>query len=111
MILMVSEDVPGIRAALLHQGYRVLSVPDALAGLQAVIALDIALVMVDIRLARARRIDIIPQMHKVKPGLPIVMLTTSPRTARRSSVNLVYLLKDSPEIPGRVKQLLAIRKS
>lgn len=77
-VLVVEDDEPirvGIVDALELHGYAVLEAPDGAKGLQRAIADDVDLVLLDIMMPRMDGLTMLGEVRRVKPGLPVIMLT------------------------------------
>ncbi|MFG0325956.1 MAG: response regulator transcription factor [Phycisphaerales bacterium JB037] len=77
-ILVVEDDEPirrGIADALDYNGYAVLEAPDGRAGLDAACSQDIDLVLLDIMMPKLNGFEMLEQLRRAKPGLPVIFLT------------------------------------
>src|SRR2546423_601432 len=108
--IVVVEDEPAIRRgvtdALRVVGYQVTEAADGDAGLEAALRRDVGLVLLDLLLPRRDGLDVLAELRKARPGLPVVVLT-----ARGSEDDRVRGLKmgadDYVVKPFSARELLA----
>ena len=85
--LLVVEDDEAIRTgvadALELHGFTVLQAPDGAKGLQIAVADDVDLVLLDIMMPRMDGLTMLAEVRRVKPGLPVIMLTARGEEADR----------------------------
>jgi DNA-binding response OmpR family regulator len=77
-VLVVEDDEAirlGVADALELHGYSVLQAPDGAKGLQLAVADDVDLVLLDIMMPRMDGLTMLTEVRRVKPGLPVIMLT------------------------------------
>ena len=77
--IVVVEDEPAIRRgvtdALRVSGYEVSEAADGDAGLQAALRRGVGLVLLDLLLPRHDGLDVLAELRKARPGLPVIVLT------------------------------------
>ncbi|MEO0483974.1 MAG: response regulator transcription factor [Planctomycetota bacterium] len=77
--VLVVEDDDAIRRGIVDaveaSGYSVLQAPDGQAGLNTALAADLDLVLLDVMMPRLDGLTVLAEIRKVKPGLPVIMLT------------------------------------
>src|SRR6516164_5723955 len=108
--IVVVEDEPAIRRgvtdALRVTGYQVTEAADGEAGLQAALRRDVGLVLLDLLLPRRDGLEVLAELRKSRPGLPVIILT-----ARGSEDDRVRGLKmgadDYVVKPFSARELLA----
>src|SRR5205807_6778985 len=108
--IVVVEDEPAIRRgvtdALRISGYTVSEAADGDTGLEAALRRDAGLVLLDLLLPRRDGLDVLAELRKVRPNLPVIILT-----ARGSEEDRVRGLKmgadDYVVKPFSAKELLA----
>jgi two-component system, OmpR family, response regulator RpaB len=108
--VVVVEDEPAIRRgvtdALRVTGYEVSEAADGELGLQAALRRDVGLVLLDLLLPRRDGLDVLAELRKARPGLPVIILT-----ARGSEDDRVRGLKmgadDYVVKPFSARELLA----
>lgn len=77
-ILVVEDDEAirrGLRDALSFAGYDVREAPDGKAGLDAAVGGEVDLVLLDILMPRMGGLEVLAQLRRAKPSLPVIMLT------------------------------------
>lgn len=77
-VLVVEDDEAirlGVVDALELHGYAVLQAADGHAGLRIALADDVDLVLLDIMMPRMDGLTMLSEVRRVKPGLPVIMLT------------------------------------
>jgi two-component system, OmpR family, response regulator RpaB len=108
--IVVVEDEPAIRRGVvdaLHViGYPVSEAADGDAGLEAALRRDVGLVLLDLLLPRRDGLDVLAELRKARPNLPVIILT-----ARGSEEDRVRGLKmgadDYVVKPFSARELLA----
>ena len=85
----------GRREALGRQGYRVLSAHNGVAALQMFGAIHIDLVISDNRLPDLAGIDILKEMKRLQPRVPIIMLSGLPAAPRNGNVADLFINKSA----------------
>jgi DNA-binding response OmpR family regulator len=108
--VVVVEDEPAIRRgvtdALRVSGYEVSEAADGEVGLQSALRRDVGLVLLDLLLPRRDGLDVLAELRKARPGLPVIILT-----ARGSEDDRVRGLKmgadDYVVKPFSARELLA----
>jgi DNA-binding response OmpR family regulator len=77
--IVVVEDEPAIRRgvvdALRVSGYAVTEAADGEAGLQAALRRDAGLVLLDLLLPRRDGLEVLAELRKTRPNLPVIVLT------------------------------------
>src|SRR5690349_2136699 len=77
--VLVVEDDPAIRRglvdALRFSGYSVREAPDGQAGLEAALADGTDLVLLDILMPKMDGLQVLEELRRVKPALPVIFLT------------------------------------
>src|SRR6266545_904784 len=77
--IVVVEDEPAIRRgvgdALRASGYEVVEAADGNRGLEESVRLGVDLVLLDLLLPRRDGLDVLAEVRKVRPTLPIIILT------------------------------------
>jgi len=77
-VLVVEDDTAirrGLCDALRFGGYRVLDAADGTAGLAAALAADVDLVLLDVLLPGRDGFEVLTELRRAKPALPVVMVT------------------------------------
>src|SRR5437764_10538215 len=108
--VVVVEDEPAIRRgvtdALRVSGYEVSEAADGEVGLQSALRRDVGLVLLDLLRPRRDGLDVLGELRKVRPNLPVIILT-----ARGSEDDRVRGLKmgadDYVVKPFSARELLA----
>src|SRR3954468_5758519 len=108
--IVVVEDEPAIRRgvcdALRVVGYPVTEAADGDAGLDAALRRDVGLVLLDLLLPKRDGIDVLAELRKTRPNLPVIILT-----ARGSEEDRIRGLKmgadDYVVKPFSARELLA----
>src|SRR5256885_15110246 len=108
--VLVIEDEPAIRRgvadALRATGYEVAEAADGVQGLEEAVRLGVDLVLLDLLLPRRDGLEVLAELRKVRPTLPIIILT-----ARGSEEDRVRGLKmgadDYVVKPFSARELLA----
>ena len=108
--IVVIEDEQAIRRgvadALRVTGYQVTEAADGEAGLQAALRRDVGLVLLDLLLPRLDGLEVLAELRRARPGLPVIVLT-----ARGSEDDRVRGLKmgadDYVVKPFSARELLA----
>lgn len=108
--VLVIEDDPAIREglvdALKFEGYRVLQAGDAPSGAEAALRSACALVLLDLMLPGGDGFDVLKEIRRLKPTLPVIVLTARGREADR--VRGLRLGADDYVVkPFSVRELLA----
>lgn len=78
VILVVEDDAAirrGLVDALRFTGYTVHEAPDGRAGLDAALALDADLVLLDIMMPRMDGTEVLAELRKARPAQPVIFLT------------------------------------
>ena len=108
-ILVIEDEEPirrGVVDALTFAGYDAVEAPDGESGLSAARGSDVDLVLLDLQLPRMDGLDVLVELRKTHPTLPIIILT-----ARGSEEDRVRGLKlgadDYVVKPFGVNELLA----
>src|SRR5439155_21180294 len=77
--IVVVEDEPAIRRgvtdALRVSGYEVTEAADGDAGLEAALRRGVSLVLLDLLLPRRDGLDVLKELRKTRPALPVIVLT------------------------------------
>src|SRR3954468_1772690 len=77
--IVVVEDEPAIRRgvvdALRISGYQVTEAADGDAGLEAALRRDVGLVLLDLLLPKRDGLEVLAELRKVRPNLPVIVLT------------------------------------
>src|SRR5438105_10576948 len=77
--IVVVEDEPAIRRgvvdALRASGYDVSEAADGAAGLEEAVRLGVDLVLLDLLLPKRDGLDVLAELRKVRPTLPVIILT------------------------------------
>src|SRR5437868_10945290 len=77
--VVVVEDEPAVRRgvtdALRVSGYEVSEAADGAAGLQAALGRDVGLVLLDLLLPQRDGLEVLAELRKVRPTLPVIILT------------------------------------
>ena len=77
--VVVVEDEPAIRRgvvdALQATGYRVTEAADGAKGLEEAVRLGVDLVLLDLLLPKRDGLEVLAEVRKVRPTLPIIILT------------------------------------
>src|SRR5262249_49092898 len=77
--VVVVEDEPAIRRgvtdALRVSGYEVSEAADGEAGLTAALRRDVGLVLLDLLLPRLDGLEVLAELRRARPGLPVIVLT------------------------------------
>src|SRR5437764_10492250 len=77
--VVVVEDEPAIRRgvtdALRVSGYEVSEAADGAAGLEAALRRDSGLVLLDLLLPRRDGLEVLAELRKTRPNLPVIILT------------------------------------
>jgi len=77
-VLVIEDDAAirrGVVDALRCSGYEPLAAADGDAGLQSALAADLDLVLLDVLLPRRDGLSILAEIRRLRPTLPVVMLT------------------------------------
>jgi DNA-binding response OmpR family regulator len=78
-VILVVEDDPAIRRglvdALTFAGYRTIACGDGREGLQQALSAGLDLVVLDVVLPGASGFDILAEIRKTRPALPVIMVT------------------------------------
>lgn len=85
-VLVVEDDEAirlGVVDALELHGYGVLQAGDGAQGLRLAVADDVDLVLLDIMMPRMDGLTMLGEVRRVKPGLPVIMLTARGEEADR----------------------------
>ncbi|MEW6743959.1 MAG: response regulator transcription factor [Planctomycetota bacterium] len=109
VVLVVEDDAAirrGITDALRYAGYQVLECADGRRGLEMALASSVDLVLLDVLLPGMDGFAILDEIRRVKPGLPIIMVT-----ARGAESDRVHGLKSGADDyvvkPFGARELLA----
>src|SRR6516225_4163507 len=108
--VVVVEDEPAIRRgvvdALRAAGYKVTEAADGARGLEEAVRLGVDLVLLDLLLPRRDGLDVLADLRKIRPTLPVIILT-----ARGTEDDRVHGLKmgadDYVIKPFSARELLA----
>jgi DNA-binding response OmpR family regulator len=77
--IVVIEDEPAIRRgvadALRASGYATVEAPDGARGLEEAIRIGVELVLLDLLLPRRDGLEVLTELRKVRPTLPVIILT------------------------------------
>jgi DNA-binding response OmpR family regulator len=129
-ILVVEDDAPirsGLADALTFAGYRVLECGDGSSGLAAALDSALDLVLLDVLLPRRSGFDVLRELRRARPTLPVIMVTArgaeddrvrgladgaddyivKPFSAREVLARVEAVLRRSPERPEVVHRLTA----
>jgi DNA-binding response OmpR family regulator len=108
-VLVIEDDAAirrGIADALAASGYQALSEGDGDGGLAAALAADVDLVLLDVVLPRRDGFSVLEQVRRVRPTLPVIMLTA--RGAEQDRVRGLQTGADDYVVkPFSVTELLA----
>jgi DNA-binding response OmpR family regulator len=77
-IVVVEDDPPirrGVVDALSAAGYRPVEAPDGAAGLEEAVRVGVDLVLLDLLLPKRGGLEVLAEVRKVRPSLPIIILT------------------------------------
>jgi DNA-binding NtrC family response regulator len=120
LVLLVDDDemlLDVLKMMLVSQKYDVLTAQDGNKGIGIVKAVDLDLVISDIRMSPMNGIELLRLIHAAKPNLPVVMLTAyaSAKTAKEcKELGAVgYLSKPftNDEVLGVVERAIETSKS
>lgn len=108
--IVVVEDEPAIRRGVVDAlrviGYPVSEAPDGESGLDAALRRDVGLVLLDLLLPKRDGLDVLAELRKTRPNLPVIILT-----ARGSEEDRIRGLKmgadDYVVKPFSARELLA----
>src|SRR5919204_489589 len=77
--VVVIEDEPAIRRGVVDvlrgAGYEVAEAADGAAGLEEAVRLGVDLVLLDLLLPRRDGLDVLADLRKIRPTLPVIILT------------------------------------
>src|SRR5438128_8850850 len=77
--VVVVEDEPAIRRgvvdALQATGYRVTEAADGAKGLEEAVRLGVDLVLLDLQLPKRDGLEVLAEIKKIRPTLPVIILT------------------------------------
>src|SRR2546423_15330465 len=114
--IVVVEDEPAIRRgvtdALRVIGYGVTEAADGDAGLAAALRRDVGLVLLDLLLPKRDGLDVLAELRKVRPALPVIVLTARGseddrvRGLRMGADDYVVKPFSAPELLARVEAVL-----
>ena len=108
-ILVVEDDAPirrGIVDALEFEGYAAVEAADAANGLTKALGVDVDLILLDLVLPKGDGLDILAEVRKARPTLPVIILTS--RGEESDRVKGLRLGADDYVVkPFSVKELLA----
>jgi DNA-binding response OmpR family regulator len=116
--ILVVEDEPGIvdflERGLAGQGYQVLSARDGITGAELALGEDVDLVVLDLMLPGRDGLEVLAEVHRVKPTLPVIVLTA--RSAVEDRVDgldagaVDYLVKpfSLSELAARIRAQLRV---
>ena len=117
-VVLVIEDEPGIvdfiERGLQAEGFEVRSALDGNGGLEKALSEDIDLVVLDLMLPGRSGIDVLSELHTVKPALPVVVLTArgevEERVAGLDAGAVDYLIKPFSlnELAARIRAQLRV---
>ena len=86
-VVLVIEDEPGIvdfiERGLQAEGFEVRSALDGNTGLRKALSEDVDLVVLDLMLPGRSGIEVLRELHGVKPALPVIVLTARGEVAER----------------------------
>lgn len=77
-VVVAEDDAPirrGVRDALAFAGYRVLEAADGQAGLDLALGADADLVLLDILMPRLDGLQVLRELRRARPALPVIFLT------------------------------------
>ena len=77
-IVVVEDEAPirrGVTDALRTTGYQVAEAGDGEQGLQEAVRLDVDLVLLDLLLPRRDGLEVLAELRKIRPTLPVIILT------------------------------------
>jgi two-component system alkaline phosphatase synthesis response regulator PhoP len=108
--ILIVEDEPnmvaGLRDNFEFEGYKVITAPDGVAGLERALSEAPDLVILDVMMPRMSGLDVCRQLKSKRPSIPIIMLT-----ARGQEVDKVVGLElgadDYVTKPFSIRELLA----
>jgi DNA-binding response OmpR family regulator len=115
-VILVVEDDRAVRRGLvdvLHRaGYKVLEAEDGVQGAETAATAGIDLVLLDVMLPRRDGFDVLDEIGRVRPGLPVILVTA--RGAEEDRVRGLqagaddYVVKpfSAPELLARVEAVL-----
>ena len=110
-ILVVDDDeyiLDILKILLENEGYEVTTAQDSQKGLDIVKTTEINLVISDLRMRPMNGIELLREILKVKPKLPVIMLTAygSPETANEASQLGAFAYLTKPFGPDEVLETL-----
>src|SRR5260370_22107628 len=108
-VVVIEDEWPirrGVVDALHTAGYEVTEAADGAQGLEEAVRLGVDLVLLDLLLPRRDGLEVLAELRKVRPTLPVIILT-----ARRTADDRVHGLKmgadDYVVKPFSARELLA----
>lgn len=117
-VVLVIEDEPGIvdfiERGLQAEGFEVRSALDGNGGLEKALSEDIDLVVLDLMLPGLSGIDVLSELHLMKPALPVIVLTArgevEERVAGLDAGAVDYLIKpfSLSELAARIRAQLRV---
>lgn len=117
-LILIIDDEPSIRSLLLkmleREGYSVMAASDGKEGMKIVSELHPDLVITDIIMPEKEGIEIIREIKKGFPGIPVIAMSGGGRNSPASYLNVAKLLGANAifEKPiEREKLLLAVKKA
>lgn len=120
LVLLVDDDemlIEVLKALLLSEGYEVLTANEGNKAIGLAKAVDLDLVISDIRMSPMNGIELLRLIHEAKPSLPVVMLTAyaSAKTAKecKGLGAVAYLSKPftNDEVLGVVQHAIQSSKN
>lgn len=110
-ILVVDDDeyiLDILRILLENEGYEVVAAQDSQKGLDIVTSSEVDLVISDLRMRPMNGIELLREIRKVKPKLPVIMLTAygSPETANEASQLGAFAYLTKPFGPDEVLETI-----
>ncbi|HVT58422.1 MAG TPA: response regulator transcription factor [Thermoanaerobaculia bacterium] len=78
VVLVIEDDLPirrGVADALRHAGHECLEAGDGAGGLRLAIERELSLVLLDLVLPLRGGLEVLAELRRAKPGLPVILLT------------------------------------
>jgi DNA-binding response OmpR family regulator len=108
--ILIVEDEPnmvaGLRDNFEFEGYKVITAPDGVAGLERALKEAPDLVILDVMMPRMSGLDVCKQLKAKRPSVPIIMLTARGQEADKV-VGLELGADDYVTKPFSIRELLA----
>ncbi len=108
-VVVVEDEAPirrGVTDALRASGYQVVEAPDGDKGLEESVRLGVELVLLDLLLPRRDGLDVLGEIRKIRPTLPVIILTA--RGAEEDRVRGLKMGADDYVVkPFSARELLA----